>query len=210
MSARRARRWARFARARARAASLRAPSRPAAPVPPPPAAAAAAPAQPPPLPALDPAALLEHLAGRDAILPDALLQRFGGQRGCLAFYEKFLRSPVLASFMATRRLAAEEHQRQEWAAAAETARAPVRELLAVEHFFRLERQLAAARVQAATSAEGGEHAAATAAAIEQLAAQLQAALGGLPSDLQDAIRATPSHAALLGASAPEAAAPARV
>lgn len=177
------------------------------PVPPtslrPPAAAAEAGSQPPPLRPLDPDALLEQLGGRDAILPDILLQRFGGQRRLLLFYERFLRSPTLAAFMRTRRLAAEEWQRQEWAAAAAAAAAPMRELLSVEHFFSVEQHLSSVRVQLATAAGGAE----AGALAAQLEAQLRLAFEGLPSDLQQAILQTPSHAALLGlAEGPTAAA----
>lgn len=50
-----------------------------------PLAAAEATAQPPPLPQLDPAALLQQLAGRDAVLPDMLLVvREAQLLGCLA------------------------------------------------------------------------------------------------------------------------------
>ncbi|KAI7845872.1 hypothetical protein COHA_000606 [Chlorella ohadii] len=165
--------------------------------------AAEASAQPLPLPQVDPAALLEQLAGRDAVLPEILLERFGGKKGLLAFYERFLRSPNLAAFMHTRRLAAEEWQRQRWDAAAAAAAAPMRELLSVEAFFRIEQQLAAARVQLATASGGAaggsasSEAAAVAALASQLQEQLQLAFEGLPDDLQQAILQTPSHAELL-------------
>lgn len=150
--------------------------------------------------------MLAQLSSKDAILPDLLLQRFGGRKGLLAFYERFLCSPNLAAFMHTRRLAAEEWQRQEWAEAASAAAAPMRELLSVEAFFRIEQQLAAARVQAATAcgsggsdgAEGSEAGTAAAALAEQLEAQLQLAFQDLPSDLRQAILQTPTHAAMLG------------
>ncbi|PRW56114.1 DENND6A-like [Chlorella sorokiniana] len=166
--------------------------------------AAEAAAEPPPLPQLDPAALLEQLAGRDAVLPEVLLERFGGKKGLLAFYERFLRSPNLAAFMHTRRIAAEEWQRQRWDAASAAAAAPMRELLSVEAFFRIEQQLAAARVQLATAgggggaSAGGGEAAAVAALASQLQEQLQLAFAGLPEDLQQAILQTPSHSDLLG------------
>lgn len=130
-------------------------------------------------------------------------QRFGGKKGLLAFYERFLRSPNLAAFMHTRRLAAEEWQRQRWDAAAAAAAAPMRELLSVEAFFRIEQQLAAARVQLATASGGAaggsasSEAAAVAALASQLQEQLQLAFEGLPDDLQQAILQTPSHAELL-------------
>lgn len=131
------------------------------------------------------------------------MQRFGGRKGLLAFYERFLRSPNLAAFMHTRRLAAEEWQRQRWDAAAAAAAAPMRELLSVEAFFRIEQQLAAAQVQLATAGggdadAGGGEAAAVAALASQLQEQLKVAFAGLPEDLQQAILQTPSHAALLG------------
>lgn len=164
------------------------------------AAEAAAAAEPPPLPQLDVPTLLEALGGRDAVLPELLLQRFGGKKGLLAFYERFLCSPNLAAFLHTRRLAAEEWQRQEWAAAADAAAAPLRELLSVEAFFRVEQQLSAARVQLATAggAGGGGAAEAALALAQQLEAQLRMAFEDLPPDLQQAILQTPTHAALLG------------
>ena len=147
------------------------------------------------------------------MLPEVLLQRFGGKKGLLAFYERFLHSPNLAAFMHTRRLAAEEWQRQRWAAAAAAAAAPMRELLSVETFFRVEQQLAAARVQLATAGGGsdlgggGGEAGAVAALAAQLQEQLRLAFAGLPADLQQAILQTPSHAALLGGGDGEGEAP---
>lgn len=136
------------------------------------------------------------------LLHSSAAQRFGSKKGLLAFYDRFLRSPNLAAFMHTRRLAAEEWQRQRWEAAAAAAAAPMRELLSVEAFFRIEQQLAAARVQLATAGggadAGGGEAEAVAALASQLQEQLQVAFAGLPDDLQQAILQTPSHAELLG------------
>ena len=132
-------------------------------------------------------------------------QRFGGQKELLRFYARFLRSPAMAAFMHTRRLAAEEWQRQEWAAAAAAAAAPMRELLSVEAFFRVEQQLSAARVQLSTAGAGGAAAAEAAALAEALQRQLQVAFAGLPADLQQAVLATPCHAELLGGAAAAAA-----
>lgn len=80
----------------------------------------------------EPDAALARLSARGADLPAVLLERFGGRGGLLAFYERFLRSPNLAAYLHTRRLAAEEWQRQEWAAAAaDVVPAPAAELAAI-------------------------------------------------------------------------------
>lgn len=143
-------------------------------------------------------ALLARLGSKEVVLPQALLERFGGQRGLLAFYERFLRSPNLVAFLHLRRLAAEEWQRQEWAAA---ARAPQEELLSVESFFLLEQQLAKAQQQPqqqqGDGGGGGERGGAAALA-DQLQEKLRVAFSALPPDLQQAILHTPSHAAFLG------------
>lgn len=182
--------------------------------------------EPPPLPRLDVAALLARLSSREEHLPEVLLQRFGGQRGVLQFYQHFLRSPNLVAFMHLRRLAAAEWQRQEWEAASAAAAAPMQELLTVETFFHLEERLLAARQQMATAASGsnagsgggsssgggglqaaGSTAAAEAAALAaQLQEQLQLAFSDLPEDLQAVIMQTPSHAALLAGQQAEPAA----
>jgi hypothetical protein len=103
--------------------------------------------EPPPLPPLDVDAVLARLSARDAPLPSILLDRFGGRAGLLQFYARFLRSPNLVAFLHVRRLAAEAWQRQEWQEAAAAVRAPQQELLSVESFFLLGRQLAEARQQ---------------------------------------------------------------
>lgn len=133
-------------------------------------------------------------------MPDILHRCFGGQRGLLQFYQRFLRSPNLVSFLHLRRLAATEWQRQEWDAAAVAAAAPMQELLTVEAFFHLEQRLALARRHAATA--GGGHGGAggqpdAAELAAQLQQQLQLAFSELPEDLQAVIMATPSHAELL-------------
>jgi hypothetical protein len=167
--------------------------------------------EPPPLQQLDVPALLELLSAKEYVIPEILLQRFGGQRGVISFYERFLKSPNLVAFMHLRRLAAAEWQRQEWAAARAAAAAPMRELLQVEAFFLLEQQLAAARQQQQLATAGGQSSSSgggseggdsdAAVAAEALAAQLQQqlqlAFGELPEDLQQALLQTPSHASLL-------------
>lgn len=160
---------------------------------------AAPPPEPPPLPRFDADELLARLAGKEAALPDILLQRFGGQRGLLQFYQRFLGSSNLVAFMHVRKLAAAEWQQQEWAAAAAAAAAPMQELLTVEAFFHLEQRLAAARQHAATAGGGhhGDRHGDAAQLAEQLQQQLRLAFSELPEDLQSVIMATPSHAELL-------------
>ena len=67
---------------------------------------------PTPLPPLDPEALLAELAAPDAAhsLPPLLLERFGGQRGAVAFYQRFLASPPLRAWLAQRRRVALDWQ----------------------------------------------------------------------------------------------------
>jgi hypothetical protein len=172
--------------------------------------------EPPPLQQLDVPALLELLSAKEYAIPEVLLQRFGGQRGVISFYERFLKSPNLVAFMHLRRLAAAEWQRQEWAAAEAAAAAPMRELLQVEAFFLLEQQLAAARQQQQLATAGGQSssaggggeggggegggsdaAVAAEALADQLHQQLQLAFEELPEDLQQALLQTPSHASFL-------------
>lgn len=159
--------------------------------------------EPPPLPPFDVASVLAALAHKDYVPPEALLERFGGQRGLLQFYERLLRSPNLIAFVHMRRLAAEEWQRQEWAAAAAAVRAPMAELMTVESFYLLEQQLAAARQQHDSShgSEGGGADGGQASSVQHLQQELRSAFSELPEDLQQAILNTPAHAELLGAAA---------